>query len=108
MLREHSEALEWTLATLKGLSPTLCSHKITVESDTKPKRDHQQRLNPPMMDVVQKEILKWLDVGVIYSIADSRWVSPTHVVPKQRGAPVVQNKEGEPIPTRVQSGWRVH
>ena len=39
VIREHSEALGWTLADLKGLSPTLCSHKITLESDAKPKRD---------------------------------------------------------------------
>ena len=28
-----------------------------------------------MMDVAQKEILKWLDAGVIYPIADFEWVS---------------------------------
>ena len=85
MLREHSEAIGWTLADLKGLSPTLCSHTITLEKDAKPNRDPQRRLNPPMMEVVQKEILKWLDAGVIYPIADSEWVSPIHVVPKKGG-----------------------
>jgi len=34
-------------------------------------------------------------------------VSPIHVVPKRAGVTVVQNKEGELVPTRVQSGWRV-
>ena len=58
VLREHSEALGWTLADLKGLNPTLWSHKITLESDAKRKRGPQRRLNPPMMEVVQKEILK--------------------------------------------------
>jgi len=58
VLREHSEVLGWTLADLKGLSPPLCSHKITLESNAKPNRHPQQRLNPPMMEVVQKEILK--------------------------------------------------
>jgi len=57
-----------------------------------------------MMQVVQKEILKWLDAGVIYPIADFDWVSPIHVVPKKGGTTVVQNKERELIPTRVQSG----
>ena len=76
MLREHSEELGWTLVDLKGLSPTLCSHRVTLESDAKPKRNLRQKLNPPMMEVVQKEILKWLDVGVIYPIANFEWVSP--------------------------------
>ena len=101
VLREHSEALGWTLANLKGLSPTLCSHKSTLESNSKPKRDPQRRLNPPMMEVVQNEILKWLDAGVIYPIADSEWVSPIHVVPKKGGTIGVQNKEGKLIPIGV-------
>ena len=44
---------------------------------------------------------------MIYPIADSEWVSPIHVVPNKGGTTVVQNKEGELVPTRVQSGWRV-
>ena len=38
-----------------------------------------------MMEVVQKEILKWLDAGVMYPIAVSEWVSPIHVVPRKGG-----------------------
>jgi hypothetical protein len=34
-------------------------------------------------------------------------VSPIHVVPKQTRVTVVQNKDDELVPTRVQSGWRV-
>ena len=36
-----------------------------------------------MKEVVCKEVLKWLDTGVIYPIFDSAWVSPVHVVPKR-------------------------
>jgi len=59
-----------------------------------------------MMEVVQKENFKWLDAGVIYPISNSDWVSHIHVDPKGRTI-VVQKKEGELVPTRVQSGWRV-
>jgi len=52
VLREHNKAIGWTLADLKGLSPTLCSNTITLEKDAKPKRDPQRRLNLPMMEVV--------------------------------------------------------
>ena len=44
---------------------------------------------------------------MIYPIADSKWVSPIHVVPKKGGTTVVTNKEGELIPIQVQLGWRV-
>ena len=48
----------------------------------KPVRDPQRRLNPKMKEVVRKEILKLLEAGIIYPVADSQWVSPVHCVPK--------------------------
>ena len=47
-----------------------------LEDGAKPTREAQRRLNPPMMDVVKKEILKLLEVAVIYPIFDSKWTSP--------------------------------
>ena len=60
-----------------------------------------------MKEVVKKEVLKLLDVGVIYPIVDRKWVSPTQVVPKKSGVTVVANEHNELIPTRVTAGWRV-
>ena len=85
----------------------ICTHRIHLEEDVKPSRQPQKRLNPIMKEVVKKEVLKLLDVGVIYPIADSKWVSPTQVVPKKSGLTVVANENNELIPTRVTSGWRV-
>jgi hypothetical protein len=60
-----------------------------------------------MQEVVRGEVIKLLDTRIIYPISDSKWVSPIHVVPMRAGVTVVQNKEGELVPTRVQSRWRV-
>ena len=35
-----------------------------------------------MKEVVKTEVLKLLDARIIYPISDSKWVSPTQVVPK--------------------------
>ncbi|CAN6547620.1 unnamed protein product [Malus baccata var. baccata] len=78
-----------------------------LKGGAKPTREAQRRLNPPMMEVVKKEIIKLLDCGVIYPISDSRWVSPVQVVPKKSGVTVVKNAEDELVPTRIQTGWRV-
>src|SRR6187399_713339 len=69
-LKKHRAAIGCTLDDLKGISPTLCQHKIKLEQDAKPIVDHQQRLNPKMKEVVRKEILKLLDAGIIYPVAD--------------------------------------
>ncbi|XP_073153687.1 uncharacterized protein [Henckelia pumila] len=59
------------------------------------------------MEVVKAEILKLLEIGVIYPISDSQWVSPVQVAPKKTGIIVVKNKDDELVPTRIQNGWRI-
>ncbi|KAM2097126.1 hypothetical protein ACFX1R_020706 [Malus domestica] len=76
VLREYKTAIGWTLANIKGISPTTYMHHILLEEGSKTSREAQRRFNPPMMEVVKKEIIKLLDCGVIYPISDSRWVSP--------------------------------
>ncbi|CAN6677785.1 unnamed protein product [Malus baccata var. baccata] len=107
VLKEFKSALGWTLADIKGISPTTCMHHIFLEEGAKPTREAQRRLNPPMMEVVKKEIIKLLDCGVIYPISDSRWVSPVQCVPKKSGVTAVANAENELVPQRIQTGWRV-
>ncbi|KAL4291948.1 hypothetical protein GQ457_14G015110 [Hibiscus cannabinus] len=82
-------------------------HKILLEDDHKPTIDAQRRLNQAMKDVVRKEILKWLDAGIIYPISDSEWVSPVQCVPKKGGITVISNEKNELIPTRTVTGWQV-
>ncbi|XP_071714886.1 uncharacterized protein [Rutidosis leptorrhynchoides] len=61
-----------------------------------------------MQEVVKKEVLKWLDAGIIFPISDSQWVSPTQTVPKKAGITVMENEKGEKITTRPVTGWRVY
>ncbi|CAL8993318.1 unnamed protein product, partial [Prunus brigantina] len=107
VLKEHKTAIGWSIADIKGISPTLCMHKILLEDNAMPKRDAQRRLNPNMKEVVRKEVMKLLDVGIIYPISDSKWVSPVQVVPKKSGITVVKNEANELVPTRMTTGWRV-
>ena len=53
------------------------------------------------------EVLKLVQVGIIYPISDSSWVSPTQVLPKKSGVTTVLNEKGEEKPTRLTTGWRV-
>ncbi|XP_026435521.1 uncharacterized protein LOC113333225 [Papaver somniferum] len=105
VLREYKSTIGWTIADIKGISPSTCMHRILLEEGEKPTREAQLRLNPPMMEVVKKEILKLLDVGVIYPISDSKWVSPVQVVPKKSGITVVKNEDNDLVPTRIQTGY---
>ena len=107
ILRTNKTAIGWTIADIKGISPLICTHRIHLEENVKPFRQPQRRLNPIIKEVVKKEVLKLLDVVVIYPIADSKWVSPTQIVPKKSGVTMVENENNELIPTPVTSSWRV-
>ncbi|XP_038891744.1 uncharacterized protein LOC120081142 [Benincasa hispida] len=74
MLKKHKHAIGWTLADIRGISPSYCMHKIRLEEGKSGSIELQRRLNPIMKEVVKKEILKWLDAGVIYPISDSSWI----------------------------------
>ncbi|GJX20133.1 reverse transcriptase domain-containing protein [Tanacetum coccineum] len=107
VLKKHKEAFAWKTFDISGISPSFCKHKINFKDDTKPVIQRQRRLNPNMKEVVKKEIIKLLDVGTIYTIEDSPWVSPVHCVPKKGGMTVVTNEKNELVPTRIVTGWRV-
>ena len=58
-------------------------------------------MNPTLQEVVRKEVLKWLDHGIIYPVSDSEWVNPVQVVPKKTGITVIRNDKNKLVPTRV-------
>ncbi|CAA7409599.1 unnamed protein product [Spirodela intermedia] len=97
----------WKMDDLRGIDMSVCMHSIYLEEGARTSREPQRRLNPNMMEIVKKEILKWLAADIIYPISDSKWVSPTQVVPKKSGITVIKNKNGDEIQTRLTTGWRV-
>ena len=100
-LKNYQESIAWSIDELKGISPSICMHKILLEENSKPYVEHQRRPNPFMKEVVRKEVLKWLNSGFIYAISDSPWVSLVHVLPKKFGFTMIRNEKNELIPTRT-------
>ncbi|XP_070031727.1 uncharacterized protein [Nicotiana tomentosiformis] len=83
VLQRRKKAISWILADIWGISPAFCMHKIILEKESKPSVEHQRRLNEAMQEVVKKEIIKWIDAGVVYPISDSSWTSPVQYFPKK-------------------------
>ncbi|CAN6547006.1 unnamed protein product [Malus baccata var. baccata] len=72
ILRDFQDAIGWTIADFKGISPTLCMHRILMEEGAKPTIDAQRRLKPIMKEVVRNEVMKLLNAGMIYPISYSK------------------------------------
>nr|GFC13692.1 reverse transcriptase domain-containing protein [Tanacetum cinerariifolium] len=103
VLKTRKKAIAWKLTDIKGIDPEFCSHKILLEEEHSPKVQYQRRINPNIHDVIKKEVEKLLDVGLIYPISDSPWVSPIHCVPKKGGMTVIKNDENELVPSTTSS-----
>ncbi|KAI3811114.1 hypothetical protein L1987_20831 [Smallanthus sonchifolius] len=46
VLKDYKAAIGWTIADLKGVSPSIVMHKIITDADAKPSWDTERRLNP--------------------------------------------------------------
>ncbi|GJZ82136.1 reverse transcriptase domain-containing protein [Tanacetum coccineum] len=104
VLKSHKQAIAWKLSDIKGIDPQFCTHKILMEDEFKPAVQYQIRVNPKILEVIKKEVIKLLDAGLIYPISDSPWVSLVHCVPKKGGMTVVINEDNELISTRLVTG----
>ena len=101
VLKNNMETIAWSIEDIKGISPSVCMHKIQMEEEYTPSVEYRRQLNPIMKEVTKREVLKWLHVGFICAISDSPWVSPVQIVPKNGGMTVVKNNKDELISTRI-------
>ena len=54
-----------------------------MDASKSPIRQPQTRMNPALKDIVKEELQKLLNVGFIYPISNSKWVSPLVKVPNK-------------------------
>ncbi|XP_070003489.1 uncharacterized protein [Nicotiana sylvestris] len=88
VLREHKKVIGWTIADIKDISPSFCMQKIFLEDGHHPSVEQQRRLNLIMKEVVKKEVIKFLDASIIFSISDSNWKAQ-------------QSNSQEPLPASI-------
>ena len=54
-----------------------------------------------MQEVVKKQIMKWIDVGVVYPISNRHWISLVQCVTKKRDMTMVANAKNELVPYQL-------
>ena len=64
ILHRNKKAIGWKISDF--ISPTVCTHHIYLEEESKAVRQPQRRLNPHMEEVVRVEVLKLLQADIIY------------------------------------------
>ncbi|GJZ21112.1 reverse transcriptase domain-containing protein [Tanacetum coccineum] len=86
VLKNHKGAIAWSIADIKGIDSSFCTHKILMEDEFKPSVQPQRRVNPNI-----KESLGESCPGC----------------PKKGGMTIVKNEKDELIPQRTVTGWRM-
>ncbi|XP_071927369.1 uncharacterized protein [Coffea arabica] len=106
VLRRRKKAIGWTISDIKGISPSICMHRILLENGCKPVVETQRRLNPNMKEVVRNEILKWLDAdkkGTENLVADH--LSRLEYIPVKDQVPIQENFPDEFVLAIINSPW---
>ncbi|XP_076937301.1 uncharacterized protein LOC143604824 [Bidens hawaiensis] len=57
VLREHKVAIGWTIADLRGISPSIVMHKIITDPEAKPAHDAQRSvISKPLCNLLLKDV----------------------------------------------------
>ncbi|MCO5596510.1 hypothetical protein L7F22_050573 [Adiantum nelumboides] len=85
ILQEFRDVFAWSYKNLKGVEPAVCQHTIPLRDDAKPSKQRSYSYNDNYAKKIKEEINRLKEVGFIYEIEHTEWVSPLVVVPKKNG-----------------------
>lgn len=80
------------MADIKGINPIVFMHIAMLEESAYNNIESLRKLNPTEKKVVKYEIIRGLDVGIIYPISDSVWMSPVQFVSKKGDMALITNE----------------
>ncbi|RVX13605.1 Transposon Tf2-2 polyprotein [Vitis vinifera] len=69
ILRSNHDIFAWTHSDMKGIHPSIASHKLNVFSAARPIRQKIRRFHPDRQRVIQDEINKLLEAGFIREVS---------------------------------------
>nr|CAN78921.1 hypothetical protein VITISV_011350 [Vitis vinifera] len=70
---------------MKGIHPSIASHRLNVFSTARPVRQRIRRFYPERQRVIRNEIDKLLEAGFIREVSYPDWLANVVVVPKKEG-----------------------
>lgn len=85
LFQEFSDIFTWEYSNLKGFDPSITQHTIELEPNAKPVRKKQRPLNPNLEPLMIKRLNKLIEIGIIYPIKHTSWVSNLVPVRKKSG-----------------------
>ena len=85
LFKELSDVFAWSYEDIKSYDTEIIQHKIPLKENQKPFKQKLCRINPVQLSLIQKEIMKMYDAGIIVPVRYSEWVSNLVFVRKKTG-----------------------
>jgi ribonuclease HI len=85
LLKEYRDVLAFSYDELKVYREEVIQHVIPLKEETKPFRHKLRQMNPKLAPLVQQELQKMLEAGIIAQTRHSSWCSNLVVARKKNG-----------------------
>ena len=84
-LRQSHDIFAWAHSDMKGIHPSIASHRLNVLPTARPVRQRVRRFHPDRQKIIWDEIDKLLEAGFIREVEHLDWLANVVVVPKKKG-----------------------
>ena len=84
-LRQNHDIFAWAHSDMKGIHPSITSHRLNVLPTTRPIWQRVRRFHPDIQKIIWNEIDKLLEAGFIREVDYPDWLANVVVVPKKEG-----------------------
>ena len=84
-MKEFFYVFAWRYDDLKFYDPDVIQHTILVQRNVKPFKQKLRRMNPLLLPLIEKEIIKLFEAKIIVSLRFSKWLANLLPVRKKSG-----------------------
>ncbi len=82
LFKEFQDVFAWSYEDLKSYDTSVIQHTIPLKPNQKPFKQKIRRINPMLLPLIEKEIKKMFEAGIVAPIRFSQWVS--NLVPTRK------------------------
>ncbi|RVW21061.1 Transposon Ty3-I Gag-Pol polyprotein [Vitis vinifera] len=84
-LRQSHDVFAWAHSDMKGIHPSIVSHRLNVLPTARLVRQRVRRFHPDRQKIIREEIEKFLEAEFIREVEYPDWLANVVVVPKKEG-----------------------
>ena len=75
LFKEFQDVFGWSYEDLKSYDTSVIQHTIPLRPNQNPFKQKLRRINPVLLSLIEKEVKRMFEVGIIAPIRFSEWVS---------------------------------